>query len=233
MTHTSKTSKAAEPAPTAKLPTADRGWLSADNLEQLLSDVETVLTGMKADMQQEALTPSERRRLLGSGVRRYGFIDKTSDVAAANPEFAPVFFNNEDLKDKLRQIEILRNISAAIQQMLRINDDVMLQVSDQAFQMALGYYNTVREASRRRQPGALAIFRLLQTFFRRGRRPDEEPTEPEVERDARALLHGRKDGKIVIENERPHLAGGKHTVVDETRHAKTAWKDTERGEIDE
>jgi len=32
----------------------------------------------------------------------------------------------------------------------------------------------------------------------------------------RALLHGRKDGKVLIENEHPHMEGGKHVVVDET-----------------
>ena len=55
--------------------------------------------------------------------------------------------------------------------------------------------------------------------------------EHKVERDMRALLHGRKDGEIVIENEKPHLVGGKHVVVDETQKPKGAWKATEEGEI--
>jgi len=223
---THKTS-ATRPSASQAQQTGDRAWLSVDNLEQLFSDIETILDAMKLDMQTEALTPSERRRLLGSGVRRYGFIDKVSDVAAVNPEFAPAFFSSADLKEKLREIEILRNISVAIQQMLRINDDVMLQVSDEAFQIALGYYNTVREASRRRQPGALAIFRLLQSFFRRGRRPNDEPTEEEVETDVKALLHGKKDGKIVVENERPQTSGGTHIVVDQTHKTKSSIKATE------
>ena len=231
MAKINNTSGAATPQAANNNPATKQGWLSADNLEQLLSDIDNILGIMKQDMQTEALTPAERRRLLGSGVRRYGFIDKVSDVATDNLEFAPPFFNNATLKDKLRQIELLRNISVALQQMQRINDDVMLSVSDDAFQMALGYYNTVREASRRRQPGAQAIFRLLQTFFRRGRRPAEEPTQHEVERDVRALLHGKKDGKIIIEHEKPHTTGGKHVVVDETHKSHTAWKETESGDL--
>jgi hypothetical protein len=57
---------------------------------------------------------------------------------------------------------------------------------------------------------------MLQPFFQNMRRKNSEPTQHEVERDVKALLHGQKDGKIIIENERPHLTGGKHTVVDET-----------------
>jgi len=172
------------------------------------------------------LTTAERRRLQGSGVRRYGFIDKVSDVADVNPEFAPPFYDGTVLKTKIREIEILRNISAALEQMLRINNDVLLQVSDEAFQMALAYYNTVREAARRRQPGAQAVFNVLRLFFNRPRHTGDEPTEHEVERDVKALLHGKKDGEIVIKNERPHLVGGVHEVIDETHRDRVAVKET-------
>jgi len=150
------------------------GWLTVPNLEQLLEeDVTPLLNDLRVDMQTEALTHAERKRLLGSGVRRYGFIDKVSDVSSSNPEFAPVFYDVEDLKDALRKIELLRNISGGFQQLLRMTDDVLLQVSDSAFQMALAYYNTVREASRRRIPGAQAIFRQLQPFFNRPSHPSD------------------------------------------------------------
>ena len=221
-------------APEAALSAPDAGlrdWLSVANLENLYDDVENLLVIMRTDMLPTMLTHAERMRLLGSGVRRYGFIDKTSDIAAANPQFAPAFFTSAKLKNVIREIELLRNISGALAQMQRISDDVLLMVSDEAFQMALAYYNTVREAARRRQPGAQEIFRQLQLFFRRGRRDEEEPTEPEVERDVRALLKGRKEGRILIEKERPHLAGGKSVVADEIRKPHGEWKATEEGEI--
>jgi len=209
---------------------AERGWLTITNLEALLNSIELIVINVKTNMQKNALTTAARRRLLGAGMRRYGFISKVSDVAEANPEFQPVYFNNATLKIRLRQIELLRNISSALQQILRINDDVMLQTSDVSFQMALAYYNTVREATRRRQPGAQTIFKLLQQFFRRSLRPSDEPTEQEVERNLHALLHGKKDGKIVIENERPHLTGGKHVVIDETHKGNDRFKETIEGE---
>jgi len=216
---------AAAPTPKEELPTTG-GWLSVANLEQLFEDIDSILQDMRVDMQNEALTTAERLRLLGSGVRRYGFIDKVSDIAEANPEFAPPFYDGTTLKTLIRKIEILRNLSAALAQMQRITDDVLLQVSDEAFQMALGYYNTVREAARRRQPGAQAVFNVLRLFFRRGRLTGDEPTEHEVERDVKALLHGKKDGEIVIKNERPHMTGGARKVIDETHRDRVALKET-------
>jgi len=221
-----KTPKAAVRTPASDPPPIpSTGWLTVANLEQLFEDVNSLLSDLREDMQTEALSHAERRRLQGSGVRRYGFIDKVSDVAVANPEFAPAFFDEVELKDLLRKIELLRNISGAFQQLQRMTDDVLLQVSDAAFQLALAYYNTVREASRRRQPGAQTIFNMLRLFFNRPRRPGDEPTEQELERDMKALIHGKKDGEIVIRNERPHLVGGKHEIIDEVHSGRAAVKE--------
>ena len=193
-------------------------------IKKMMKDFEEMSEGLHR--------PGDRRRKLGSGIRRYGFIDKTSDLALANPQFAPAFFNAGDLKDIVRDIEMSRNLLNLLQQFARLVNDSLLLFSDEAFSMALLYYNSVKELARRNVPGAEAVFRALEPFFRRPRRPGEEPTEPEVERDIRALLHGKKDGKIVVENEKPHLVGGKHVVVDETHKSKAAFKETEEGEIE-
>jgi len=234
MSKTNTTKPKTTPAPADTPPPAGgNNWISADNLLQLLDDLENLFDTMNIDMLTTALTTAQRRRLQGSGVRRYGFIDKTSDVSEEFPQFAPPYFNTNTLKIKLREIEIVRNLLTMLQAMSRIGSDVLLLLSDEAFQMALAYYNSVGEAARRRQPSAEAVFKVLQLYFRRRSSQTEEPTEPEVERDLRALLHGRKEGKIVIENERPHMTGGKRVVVDETHKARAAWKATEEGEISE
>jgi hypothetical protein len=233
MTTTGKTSNEAVKTNAANTQPADSAVRATiTQLENMLDAIETILAEIKSDIPDEALTSAERKRLLGSGVRRYGFIDKVSDVSETSPEFAPKYFSSTELKNKIRKLEVLRNITVVLQKILRIIDDALLKESDSTFQMSLGYYNAVREASRRKQPGALAVYKALQLFFHRTRSHGEEPTEPEIERDMRALLHGKKDGKIVIENERPHMVGGKHVVVDETNKPKGAWKATEEGEID-
>jgi hypothetical protein len=182
---------------------------------------------------ETTISDAERRRLLGSGVRRYGFIDKVSDIALVNSEYAPPFMNLPGLKNNLRLIEALRDIATRINQLSRFNSDLLLTYGDEAYRQALSYYNTVREAARSRTPGALEVYRMLQLYFKKMRNGAGEPTEPEVERDVRALLHGKKDGKIVIENETPHIVGGKHVVVDETHKDKATVRETESGVIRE
>ena len=48
-----------------------------------------------------------------------------------------------------------------------------------------------------------------------------------------ALLHGKKDGKIVIENIKPKISGGKHKVIDEKFTDSAQYKETEEAEIKE
>ena len=215
-----------------------------ESLDEQLSNLESILNDIKGDLgsamaeyqlitNDVALSDAERRRLLGSGVRRYGFIDKVSDIGSDNPEFTPPFLNFETLKDLIRHIETVRNLAATLQQLVQANSELLLTMGDEAFRMALLYYNSVRDAARLRVPGAKPIFQALELFFRRPRRTSNEPTEPEVERDVKALLHGKKDGKIVIENERPVVSGGKHVVLDDVYSGHAAVKETMEEEIRE
>ena len=207
MSKVKNTIQETQTAPEVRLP-------NLGELGDIQGDIEPIIQGVIADV-EHALSTVERLRKRGAGIRRYGFIDKTSDVATDNLQFAPRMFDVEALKDDLRYIEQLRNLILLVNKFSRALNDILLMRGDDAFAKALLYYNSVRELARRRVPGAETVFRVLQPFFRQPRRPSEKPTEPEVERDVRALLHGKKDGKIVIENERPHLVGGKHVVVDE------------------
>jgi len=86
-----------------------QNWL---NEEQSLFQNMAVLLPQLDDT---VLTTSDRRRLQGSGVRRYGFIDKVSDVATDYPQFWPGSVNGtvdfqDAMKDRLREIEALRNL---------------------------------------------------------------------------------------------------------------------------
>ena len=178
-----------------------------------------------------ALTDAQRRALNGSGVRRYGFIDKVRDMMAVRPDLTPVYLSPAEYEILLRKLEIIRNINALVAETQRMTNDILLVFGDSAFRKALMYYGALREAANRHVQGAATLFRELQAFFRRPRRADEEPTEKEILRDVKAGLHGKKDVDIRIEHEMPHMTGGKHLVVDETHKGKAAWRETERAEI--
>lgn len=198
-------------------------------LEMLLSDLNDLMVDFTDLDLQSGLTGVERRRLNGSGVRRYGFIDKVSDFAVANPDFIPPFMDVAEFKQTVRDIELFRNISVILARIQRIVDDQLLLTGDKSFNIALMYYNAVRDAVGRKVPGALVIFNILRAFFRRPRRPSEEVTNPIVERDAKALLEGHKSGKVVIENVIPQEQRAKRVVVDDIYNDRdrAEFKDTE------
>ena len=214
-------------------PMDDEVLFPPSELEELIGTLDALRDRFMDMSSNRGLTDAERRRLLGSGVRRYGFIDKVSDLAGVNSAFIPPFMDLEELKKLIRQIEDLRDIASILQQMVRINMDNLLVAGDEAFRIALMYYNSVRDLARRQVAGADALFKILQLFFRRRRNTEEEPTESELERDMRALLHGHKDGKIVIENERPVRSRGKRIVSDDTHSGRAAVKETIGEEIRE
>jgi hypothetical protein len=203
--------------------------ITSTEFDDVFTELQTAL-GQLTALIKPPLTPAQRRRLLGAGVRRYGLIDKTMDYADEFPQFVPPTFSLATLRNAKHNIEALRDIQILSEQINRLVADGLLIYGNQAFDQTLMYYNSVRELSRRNVPGARELFEQLNLLFRpRGR--EKKITEPEVERDVKSLLHGTKDGKIVIENEKPHLVGGKHVVVDETHKSRESFKETEDGEI--
>jgi len=161
------------------------------------------------------LDTTDRRRLLGSGVRRYGFIEKTADVAEEYPQFWPAFVTDTgELKERVDEIEVLRNLLVWFRYASRIVGDLLLVAGDDAFRLAGSYYATARDGARRKVPEAMQVFQLLQLFWKHPRRMTEEPTMRELERDFNALMHGTKDGQIAVANESPHVSGGMREVVD-------------------
>ena len=205
---------------------------SPEDIDQLMVEQQNLID-LFIKLSDNQLTDAERRRKIKSGIRNYGFLDKTSDLAMAFPQYDPPMFSSEDLKDAVRDIEFCRNLLAMLNEYIRIISNSLFFYSDEAFRMALRYYHSVRELARTGDPGARVVFNMLQPFFRRQRRSGEpgEPTEPEVERDVKALLHGKKDGKIVIEHEKPHMVGGKHVVFDEIHKDRESFRSVENKDM--
>ena len=111
----------------------------------------------------------------------------------------------------------------------------MLLSSDSLYRDALRIYGALQEQSRNRVPGARPLFEALRRFFRpRSRHPKGgEPTMHELEMDFKRLIHGKADGEIIIENERPIITAGKRNIVDNVRKGKAVIKETEQAAIKE
>jgi hypothetical protein len=185
-----------------------QSWLAGQ--QSMFQDFAVLLP----ELDNTVLTPGDRRRLNGSGVRRYGFIDKVSDVSIDYPQFWPAAVTGvgtsgagnsidfqERLKERLREIEALRNLLVWSKFLSRVAQDLLLLAGDDAFRMANVYYMTVRTAARNNLPEAGQVFQLIESFWQRPRKTGEQPTQKKELRNFKGLQRGTRVGRMAIENE--------------------------------
>jgi hypothetical protein len=170
------------------------------------------------ELAHATLSQAERRRRLNSGVRRYGFIDKVSDTVGDFPQFWPGDVADIGvLKDKLREIEVLRNLMVLFRWLARLTEDRLLTVSHEALRMANAYYKSVRDAFMRQSPEAEQVFRLLELFHRRSRSGTPgEPTQKKVVSNVKAIQRGRKCGQVLVTRKADTITRGETRTVVET-----------------
>jgi hypothetical protein len=126
-----------------------------------------------------------------------------------------------------------RDLADLLMGFWRAVTNTQLIYSDDAYSMALLFYNNVKSMAKRGDPMARALADTMKTYFKKKKSDSEEPTQKEILRDVKALEHGKKDGKIVIENIKPHMTGGVHKVVDDIRTGHTAIKESGEADIKE
>ena len=202
----------------------------ATHLQTWLGEQQTMFENFASlipQLDNTVLNTTDRRRLNGSGVRRYGFIEKVIEVAGEYPQFWPAFVEAGDLEKfagTVKEIDVLRNLSIWFQFSDRVVQDLLLLAGDEAFRWAGLYYTTARDTARRKVPEAMQVYEKLKLFWRRRRRTTEEPTEQEVMRDFKRLMHGKVDGDIFAKHESPTTSGGVHEVIDNVHSAKCRVK---------
>jgi len=182
-----------------------------DALNDCLNQAKTILESHAAH-----IGPLDRRRLKGVGVKVQGFIDRALALAAENPELLPHYLSFETFRADDQYFAACRALFDLAQQTRELLWNITMQAADAAFTDSLMFYDTSREAARRGLDGAETVSGELSPFYKsRGKRTRTQPTEKELLRDANALLHGKRDGKIVIENVNPKATGGRRKVIDE------------------
>jgi len=194
--------------------------ISSDEKEKLMDAINEVSDMLRGIAEQLNVLQGKNR--VGKGFRNLGFVTAANNSANNNPEFLPSFMNlnvynkvEEDFLFMRDAVERLNSISADALTSMNI-------LGNETYDLSLAYYAFVRQlAMRTNNPQAESVFEYLRQFFRRRNMSNvEQPTEHQIERDIHALLHGKKDGEIVIKNESPHTTGGLHEVFDETHKAK-------------
>jgi hypothetical protein len=192
--------------------------------EQLVMKMNELAQIVNQAREDIAAQTGRRSVAVGKGFRNYGFMMAANQSMNNFPELAPNFVYPGDFNAVVEDYLFARDVS---ERMLAISNDVrdiMNIFGNLGFDFALAYYSNVRSiAERTRDKTAISVFEILRRFFSRKRTPltSDEPTEMQLERDFHALLHGRKDGEIVIKNENPTLSGKVHEVVDDTHSPRS------------
>jgi len=199
------------------------GLLPLPQLEKIKEDIQSAMEDFQ-DIADNNLTPIQRRRKIGAGIRNYGFMEKVADIAEVNPQFA-VFFDPNDLRNAIMNFDECRNIALLLQSFIRLVTNTMLIYSNEGYTMSSMFYNTVKEMSRRGDPTANALYRTLKPFFERPKRPNTKTTKKQAEHDFMGIINGTKEGSIFVENIAPKVTGGERKVIDNVYKGKASIKD--------
>jgi len=214
---------------------AKRPPSSPDMPMQYIEYINADLNAVKETLEEYAnhLRSLDRKRLNGVGIKLQGFVDRSLELAAENPEFLPHWLTLDKFIEDDEYFIAFRTLTDLAMQIRELLWNITIQSADVVYTDALEFYASVREAAKRRVDAAETIHNELSVFFKRHKPTAEEPTERQLKRDANALIHGKKDGKIVIENIKPKLTGGTRKVIDETFRDTAEFKETAEGEIKE
>jgi hypothetical protein len=175
----------------------------------------------------------DRQRHNGVGLRRLGFIEAAFRLSSKFPQYFLHWLNTAKFQADLDLFNAVRSLVEVCRSLEEKAWNINVEASDMVYTDALEYYSQVQDAAERRIDSAESIYNELHGFFRHGSRNGEEPTEKQIKRDVNSLLHGKKDGEVIIKNIKPKTTGGKHEVIDETFKDSAAFKETEQGSIKE
>jgi hypothetical protein len=143
------------------------GSIPKDEVEQALGKIDEAFDILRPNLY--SLTPDDRQKLLKMGDKSLAFVEKTGELAASNPQFAPSYFNLDEFNIDLADAVNLRTVANRLQQLSREVDDTAMLAGSEAFTQALSYYNSVKQAARDNIPGAQALFDELKKRFALGR----------------------------------------------------------------
>jgi hypothetical protein len=179
------------------------------------------------------LRPLDRKRLNSIGSRKMGFVEDAYDLAMENTQFLPPFLTAQRFTRDYDYFKRVRSLLEMTDQIRELLWSITIEAADVVYTDALEFYNTVKEAGRRRVDGAESVYRKLERFFKHARRAGEEPTKKQQLRDAKALINSKRDGKIIIENVNPKMIAGKHKIVDEKFADSAVLHETKDAEFKE
>jgi hypothetical protein len=121
-----------------------------------------------------ALTPEERRELPKMGEKTVSFVQKSYELAGANPDLCPAFLDMAEFGVDLADATGLLVVDNTTRQALETVSDIQLLAGSEAYQASLSFYNYVKLLAAQDVPNAKAIYEELKQRFPRTRHKNVE-----------------------------------------------------------
>ena len=104
-----------------------------------------------------AMSAQERHDLLKMNDKTVPFVEKTLEYTKTDPKFVPNYMDAREFEVDYNAVETLKTFYIPLSQLCsNLSDTIMLSGSE-AYDAALTYYSTVKEAAKKNVPGAKTI----------------------------------------------------------------------------
>jgi hypothetical protein len=133
------------------------------DLEKLQDAIKTIQGILNSHL--ISLSPTERQEMPKMSDKTITFVQKTLDYAKANLEFVPSYLNLPELEIDLKAVNILKQLINPLLKITTALDDTAMVSGSEAYQAALIYYASVKDANKRNVLGAKTIYEDLSTRF--------------------------------------------------------------------
>ncbi|KAA6300469.1 MAG: hypothetical protein EZS26_003380 [Candidatus Ordinivivax streblomastigis] len=107
------------------------------------------------------LMPDQRRTL----AKTLAFVEKAHELAITNPVFVPPFLNMAEFTIDFSDAHNIEPVLVVLEQLRSGVDDTQMLAGSEAYQAALVFYNSVKEAATKNVPGAKAVYDALSVRF--------------------------------------------------------------------
>ncbi len=128
-----------------------------------------------------ALSPDERKSIPKMSDKTAPFVDKCLDYSNSAPQFAPPYMDIAAMAADLKVNSQLTPLFRIVQGLFDGLDDTVMESGAEAYLVALGYYNSVKQAAKMDVPGAKAIYEDLRKRFEKAKNGNGNPPEPATE----------------------------------------------------
>jgi hypothetical protein len=149
-----------------------------DSVKRLIKQLEEMMEGFQKDFPiSDKKLIKNHKKLRGMSMKTTGFIVEAFNLAKTFPYFAPHYLDVTLLDGKLRRMESLESLNELLEAFSIVVETVCRFYSDDCYKNAMIFYESLKEAVKRKQTEAEVPLKELQPFFKNyGRKPAPSKT---------------------------------------------------------